>query len=136
MNHKIRWIVVVAPEVKAEGERQVAETERALSEQAAWPAEQGVWEQQNNVADTENAGFKNGWAAPEFDDQSWLTVNSHFNFQTVTQTNAGGNNFGAAISCQVHSFVRLLVVPYPSTVTECLETNSLPLYYRAGLSGD
>ena len=85
-----REVLAGLPGVKAEAERQISEMERAPAEQAAWPAAQAAWEQQNGVADTENAGLKNGWAAHDFDDQSWLTVKSHFNFQTATQTNAGG----------------------------------------------
>ncbi len=78
------------PELKAEVARQVAEMERAPGEQAAWPALQAAWEKQNGVADTDNAGLKNGWAAPDFDDQAWTSVKAPFNFQTATSSKAGG----------------------------------------------
>jgi sialate O-acetylesterase len=64
--------------------------ERAPAEQAAWPKAQAAWEAQNGVTDTENVGFKNGWAAPDFDAQGWQEVKAHFNFQTATQGKSGG----------------------------------------------
>ncbi|MEI6713617.1 MAG: sialate O-acetylesterase [Verrucomicrobiota bacterium] len=78
------------PELKEEVARQVAEMERAPAEQAAWPALQAAWEKQNGVDDTENAGFKNGWAAPEFDDQTWSSVKTPMSFKTATESQAGG----------------------------------------------
>ncbi|MEN9840819.1 MAG: hypothetical protein RL376_619, partial [Verrucomicrobiota bacterium] len=41
------------------------------------------------MTDTDNAGFKNGWAAPDFDDQAWTPVKASFNFQTATQSKTG-----------------------------------------------
>ena len=78
------------PELKAEVARQVAEMEKAPAEQAAWPALQAAWEKQNGVADSENVGLKNGWAASDFDDQAWSPVKAYFNFQTATSGKAGG----------------------------------------------
>ena len=85
-----REVLMGLPGVKAEAEQQIAEMERAPAEQAAWPAEQAAWEEKQGVADTENKGFKDGWASADFDDQAWTTVKAHFNFQTATQSQAGG----------------------------------------------
>ena len=85
-----REVLTGLPELESEVARQVAEMERAPAEQAAWPVLQVAWEKQNGVADTENAGFKDGWAAPEFDDQAWSSVKTYISFQTATQSQAGG----------------------------------------------
>jgi sialate O-acetylesterase len=85
-----RAMLTELPELKAEVVRQVTAIERAPADQAAWPELQSAWETHNGVADTENVGFQKGWAAPEFDDQTWNTVKSPFNFQTAGKTKAGG----------------------------------------------
>jgi len=85
-----REVLDELPELKSEVARQVAEMERAPAEQAAWPALQASWEKQNGVANNENAGFKNGWAAPDFDDQAWNSLNVPVTFQAATSSKTGG----------------------------------------------
>lgn len=85
-----REVLTGLPELKPEVLRQIEEMERAPAEQAAWPALQAAWEKQNGVADSENTGFKDGWAAAEFDDQAWSSVKTHISFKTATQSQAGG----------------------------------------------
>ena len=85
-----REVLNALPDLRAEVARLVAEMERVPAEQAAWPALQAAWEKQNGLTDTDNAGFKNGWAAPDFDDQAWTSVKTNFNFQTATQSKTGG----------------------------------------------
>lgn len=85
-----REVLTGLPELKEEVARQVSEMERAPAEQAAWPALQAAWEKQNGVADSENAGFKDGWAAADFDDQAWSSVKTYISFKTATQSQAGG----------------------------------------------
>jgi sialate O-acetylesterase len=78
------------PELKAEADEEITQMEKAPAEQAAWPESMKEWEKANGLADDENTGFKNGWAAPDFDDSRWKSVTTGFNLASSLKSKTGG----------------------------------------------
>ena len=85
-----REVMESMPELKSEIETQIADMERAPVEQATYPELRAVWEKHNGVADTENDGFKNGWASPDLKDDDWTPAQVPFTFALVANATSGG----------------------------------------------
>jgi sialate O-acetylesterase len=78
------------PELKNDIEPQIEEMKRAPDEQAAFPGLLADWEKKNGVPDTENEGFKNGWASPDLDDGDWTPTEAPFTFERAVKATSGG----------------------------------------------
>ena len=78
------------PELKSQAEEKIALMEQTPAAILAFPKDLAAWEVANGVDDKENEGFKNGWAAPDFDDSSWAAVTAGFNIGTALKSKTGG----------------------------------------------
>ena len=85
-----REALASVPELKAFADDQIASMERAPGEQAAFLPALSAWEKANGLDDQDNLGFKNGWAAPDFDDSQWKNVTTGFNLATALKAKTGG----------------------------------------------
>ena len=82
------------PELQTLAARQIAVMERAPGEQAAFLPALTAWENTNGLADVENEGLKNSWAAPGFDDSQWQTVTTGFTLASALKSKTGGIFWG------------------------------------------
>ena len=78
------------PELKGQAAEQIAMMEKTPAALKAFPKELAEWEAANGVMDKGNEGFKNGWAAPDFEDSAWASVTTGFTLSTALKAKNGG----------------------------------------------
>ena len=78
------------PELKTQAEELIGRMEKAPKLRAEFPENLAAWEAAQGVADLENAGFKQGWASPDFDDSGWSTATAGFTLATALKAKNGG----------------------------------------------
>ena len=78
------------PEFKARAAEQIGIMEKTPAAIKAFPEALAAWEAENGLVDTSNEGFKNGWAAPEFDDSAWTTATAGFTLSSALKAKTGG----------------------------------------------
>ncbi len=78
------------PEFKAQAAEQIELMEKTPAAIEAFPKALAAWEAENELVDTSNEGFKNGWAAPEFDDSGWTTATAGFTLSSALKAKTGG----------------------------------------------
>jgi len=78
------------PELKAQAAEQVEIMEKTPAAIKAFPIDLAAWETANGLVDTINEGFKNGWAAPEFDDSGWTAATAGFTLSSALKAKTGG----------------------------------------------
>jgi sialate O-acetylesterase len=78
------------PEFKAQAAEQIEIMEKTPAAIEVFPEALAAWEAENGLLDTSNEGFKNGWAAPEFDDSGWTTATAGFTLASTLKAKTGG----------------------------------------------
>ena len=78
------------PELKARAEEKIAIMEKIPAALEAFPKDIAAWEEANGLLDQSNEGLKNGWAAPDFDDATWITATTPFNLEIALKSKTGG----------------------------------------------
>ena len=78
------------PEFKAQAAEQIEIMEKTPAAIEVFPDALATWEAENGLVDTSNEGFKNGWAAPEFDDSGWTTATAGFTLSIALKAKTGG----------------------------------------------
>ena len=78
------------PELKAQAAEQIDLMEKTLAAIKAFPIDRAAWEAANGLVDTSNEAFKNGWAAPGFDDSAWTTATAGFTLSSALKVKTGG----------------------------------------------
>jgi sialate O-acetylesterase len=78
------------PEFKARAAEQIGIMEKTPAAIKAFREALAAWEAENGLVDTSNEGFKNGWAAPEFDDSAWTSATAGFSLSSALKAKTGG----------------------------------------------
>ncbi|MCX6938982.1 MAG: 9-O-acetylesterase [Verrucomicrobia bacterium] len=78
------------PTLKTQAEDLIARMEKAPKLREEFPARLAAWEAANGVVDAENAGVKQGWASPDFDDSAWTKANVGFTLASALKAKNGG----------------------------------------------
>jgi sialate O-acetylesterase len=69
-----RDVLESAPEYKDLIDRAIQEFQNQADHVASYNADLAAWEKNTGRGDNENAGLKNGWAAPDFNDSDWTEI--------------------------------------------------------------
>ena len=85
-----RQALNTVPELKAQADDLISRMKKAPALLEAFPKALAAWETANGLEDKVNEGFKNGWAAMDFDDNSWATATVGFNLDTALKAKTGG----------------------------------------------